>query len=115
MKTNYLSKRRIKTLNTNQPIELDFDVCSKKTIDEYQKAIEFVDKYNHAYRTRDTGLPQPDSSIWDLRYEITARKKYAKERKCTEGHPMYRQIETRMKVLIKHLLFKHKKISYFDE
>ena len=81
MKTNYLSKRRIITLNKHNSIDSEFDVCSTKTIDEYQKAIEFVEKYNFAYRIRDIGLPQPDSSIWDLRYEIAARRKNIKDRK----------------------------------
>lgn len=92
-------------------IENDFDVCSSLVIDEYQKAIEFIIKYNTAYAVKNIGLPQPDSSIWDLKYEICARQKHIKERKgLPSSYIQERQIELRKKVLLKHLLFKYKNI-----
>lgn len=66
MISNYLSRLRKKKIDKYIPIiENDFDVCSKNTIDKYQKAIEFIIKYNTAYGIRNRGMEQPNNSIND--------------------------------------------------
>lgn len=114
MISNYLTKRRLKTLCKIPIIEDSFDVCEKETIDEYQKAIEFIIKYNTAYGYRNHSCySNTDYELWEIRSQIACIKNKLGKKERSETHPFMVQLKNRIGYMKKYLLLKHKNIYTF--
>jgi len=111
---NYLSRRRkrkIDEASISDSIDSSFRITDKKVIDEYQKAIEFVIKYNFAYERKLSKFRFDE--IWNLRYEISflqeKLKKYNKEKNSRMVGIFKAKIKIRAKYIKENLLMKYKK------